>query len=100
MERREDVEALCRPLLYADTFDGDDPAVSPAHYIAGTMEVINVIEAFTDGLNGIEAACTANIIKYACRWKRKNGVQDLKKLVWYAQHLIDILEEKGNGNDV
>lgn len=43
----------------------------------------------TNGLTGIEAVCTANAIKYLWRWKRKNGVEDLKKAVWYIQHLID-----------
>lgn len=56
------------------------------------MEVIDVIEAFTDELKGIEATDTGNIIKYACRWKKKNGIQDLEKILWYAQHLIDHLK--------
>ena len=34
-----------------------------------------------------------NIIKYACRWKKKNGIQDLEKILWYAQHLIDHLKK-------
>lgn len=57
-------------------------------------EVIDVIEAFTFDLKGIEATDTGNIIKYACRWKNKNGIQDLKKIMWYTQHLIDHLEKK------
>jgi hypothetical protein len=57
------------------------------------LEVIDVIEAFTKDLTGIEATDTGNIIKYACRWKNKNGVQDLKKLAWYANHLIQHLEK-------
>ena len=74
-------------------YESDDQMVShPKHYISKSgIEVIDVIEAFTDGLNGIEATDTGNIIKYACRWKRKGGVQDLKKIMWYTQHLIDHL---------
>ena len=30
---------------------------------------------------------------YACRWKKKNGIQDLEKILWYAQHLIDHLKK-------
>lgn len=76
-------------------YESDDKMVShPDHYQSKTgLEVIDVIEAFTDGLNGIEATDTGNIIKYACRWKQKNGVQDLKKIMWYTQHLIDHLEK-------
>jgi hypothetical protein len=78
-----------------------DKAVShPPHYQSETgLEVIDVIEAFTFGLTGIEAADTGNIIKYACRWKNKDGIQDLRKLQWYTEHLISHLSktEKENG---
>lgn len=67
----------------------------PEHYQSGKIETIDVIEEFTKDLKGIEASDTANVIKYACRWKRKNGVEDLRKLVWYANHLINHIETKG-----
>lgn len=77
-------------------YESNDAMVShPSHYLSKTgLEVIDVIEAFTSDLNGIEATDTANIIKYACRWKKKNGIQDLKKIMWYTQHLIDHLEKE------
>lgn len=77
-------------------YESQDKMVShPDHYQSKNgMETIDVIEAFTEGLNGIEAACTANILKYACRWKHKNGIQDLEKIIWYAQHLVDHLKAK------
>lgn len=65
---------------------------SGALYVQTGMEVIDVIEAFTDELKGVEATDTGNIIKYACRWKKKNGIQDLEKILWYTQHLIDHLK--------
>lgn len=76
-----------------------DP-INPAHYISpdGTMETIDVIEAFTSDLQGIEAVCTANALKYICRWNHKNGVEDLKKAKWYIQKLIHHLE-KGETNE-
>ena len=62
----------------------------PPHYKSETgMEVIDVIEAFTFDLKGIEATDTGNIIKYICRWSNKNGVQDLEKARWYLDHLIN-----------
>ena len=75
-------------------YESEDKMVShPEHYMSKTgMEVIDVIEAFTDELKGIEATDTGNIIKYACRWKKKNGIQDLEKILWHAQHLIDHLK--------
>lgn len=78
-------------------YESNDKMVShPDHYQSGSgLEVIDVIEAFTSELTGIEATDTGNIIKYACRWNKKNGIQDLKKIMWYTQHLIDHLEKKG-----
>lgn len=75
-------------------YESEDKMVShPEHYMSKTsMEVIDVIEAFTDELKGVEATDTGNIIKYACRWKKKNGIQDLEKILWYTQHLIDHLK--------
>ena len=80
--------------------DRDDIMVShPPHYQSETgLEVIDVIEAFTFDLKGIEATDTGNILKYMCRWKSKNGLQDLKKAKWYLTHLIEHVEllEKEN----
>ena len=76
----------------------NDMVNHPCHYISGSgLEVIDVIAAFTDNLSGIEATDTGNIIKYACRWKEKNGIEDLKKLQWYANHLVAHLEKKERG---
>ena len=74
-------------------YESTDKMVShPSHYQSKSgLEVINVIEAFTEGLEGIEAVDTGNAIKYICRWKDKDGVQDLEKAMWYIQHLIDHL---------
>lgn len=69
----------------------------PPHYKTESgLEAIDVIEAFTSDLKGIEATDTGNILKYACRWKQKGGTQDLKKIIWYANHLINYVEAKEN----
>lgn len=78
----------------------EDPVNHPDHYISKTgMEAFDVIEAFTFDLKGIEAVCTANVLKYMCRWKNKNGVQDLKKAEWYLEHLINHMETIEKEND-
>ena len=67
----------------------DDNVNHPAHYkSASGIETIEVIEAFTDGLEGIEAVCTGNALKYLCRWKKKNGIEDIRKARWYLDYLI------------
>jgi hypothetical protein len=71
---------LCRP---------ENSTVNhPDHYTAGAVECIDAIAAATTGLEGIEAVCTGNAIKYLWRWKRKNGYEDLQKAVWYIQRMI------------
>lgn len=77
-------------------YESQDKMVShPNHYQSDNgLEVIDVIEAFTSGLYGIEAVDTANALKYICRWKHKNGKQDLEKAMWYLQHLIDHIEKE------
>lgn len=66
----------------------------PGHYISKTgLEVIDVVEAFTADLVGIEATDTGNVIKYICRWSHKDGIRDLKKAAWYINHLIRHLEK-------
>ncbi|MNG14775.1 hypothetical protein D3C84_985550 [compost metagenome] len=69
-----------------------DNVNKPSHYTAGKVECIDAIESATTELQGIEAVCTANIIKYVWRWKLKNGLEDLRKARWYLDRLISRLE--------
>ena len=82
-------------------YESKDAMVShPQHYQSETgLEVIDVIEAFTFDLKGIEAVDTANAIKYLCRWSKKNGVQDLEKAKWYIQHLIEHITKLEKENE-
>ena len=74
--------------------NGLDMVNHPKHYKAKNgMEVIDVIEAFTANLSGYEATHTGNVIKYICRWKEKNGLEDLKKAQWFLNRLIKNIEE-------
>ncbi len=65
----------------------------PPHYASGKIECIDAIEVATENLEGLEAVCTANVIKYFWRWKSKNGIEDIKKAVWYANKLIQHLQQ-------
>ena len=74
--------------------NGLDMVNHPKHYKAKNgMEVIDVIEAFTANLEGYEATHTSNVIRYICRWKEKNVLEDLKKAQWYLNRLIKNIEE-------
>ena len=70
----------------------------PAHYCQGKVECIDALEAATTGLQGIEAVCTANAIKYLWRHQHKNGVQDLRKAIWYIERLIQHYEKQEQSN--
>lgn len=43
--------------------------------------------------------CEGNIIKYATRWRDKGGIQDLQKLIQYANKLIEEEKSKSDGNE-
>ena len=66
-----------------------DNVNGPSYYL-GKIECIDCIESATAGLNGIEAFCTGNAIKYLYRWKKKNGIEDLKKAKWYIDKIISV----------
>ena len=62
--------------------------INPDHYKQGAVECIDALEAATINLKGIDAVCTANAIKYLWRWKEKNGLEDLRKALWYINRLL------------
>lgn len=82
-------------------YESEDKMVShPPHYQSETgLEVIDVIEAFTFDLTGMEAVDTANVLKYMCRWKKKNGIQDLEKAKWYLDELINRVKKLKKENE-
>ena len=70
-----------------------DAVNHPQHYTQGKVECIDALAAATADLQGIEAVCTANAIKYLWRWKHKNGAEDLRKADWYIKRLLRVLSE-------
>jgi|TARA_R100001530_G_scaffold116279_2_gene83328 hypothetical protein len=60
----------------------EDMINKPPHYNQGKIEVIDFINdqklSYSEG----------NVVKYICRYKKKNGIEDLKKARWYLEHLI------------
>ena len=71
-----------------------DPVNHPEHYTQGGIECIDALKAATVGLEGIEAVCTGNAIKYLFRWKRKNGAEDIRKAIWYCERLLKEIENE------
>ncbi len=61
----------------------NDPVNRPAHYTQWFQEPLTFII-----LNNIPFA-EGNVIKYVMRWRKKNGIEDLRK----ARRVIDMLIE-------
>ncbi|MBR4467297.1 MAG: DUF3310 domain-containing protein [Clostridia bacterium] len=95
----KDNEKPEKPAKTGENCVKNDPVEHPKHYISASgIETIDVIAAFTQGLDGEDAFCTGNAIKYLCRWPHKNGVEDLKKARWYIDRLIGT-KEKSDKSD-
>lgn len=80
--------------LVADV-TGFDPVHEPAHYHLddkGT-ELKDLMPALLFKFKGVEAGYVFNMIKYAVRQK-DNRIQDLEKVIEYAQMAIDELKKQ------
>lgn len=69
-----------------------DTVNHPAHYNAGRIEVIEVIE---DQFPGTDFHL-GNAVKYILRAGKKDpekAIEDLKKAVWYLQRAIQVSEK-------
>lgn len=68
----------------------DGPAlkrqVGGSHYKSMAIQPVEFIVA-----NGL-GFCEGNAIKYVCRYKTKNGVEDLRKAIHYLELLIENIE--------
>lgn len=62
----------------------------PAHYTHGKIEVWDFI--IDQNMNYLEG----NICKYLCRYKKKNGLEDLLKAKAYLEKLISLHQEPSN----
>ena len=56
--------------------------INPSYYKKKIQVTDFIIEYEMNFLEG-------NIIKYVCRHKEKNGLEDLKKAKWYLEKLIE-----------
>lgn len=71
-----------------------DSVNHPAHYNAGPVEVIDIIEqAVAQAPDPVNAGLQWQCLKYLLRmWLKDNSLQDAQKARWYLNRLIDKLE--------
>lgn len=67
----------------------NDTVNHPKHYNNGDIEVIDYIKDKL-GIEGYEAFCIGNVIKYVSRYKHKNGKEDLEKALTYLKWAIEV----------
>jgi len=82
-EQEEHQKELIKNLAIPEINTGlvDNGSIKPNHYNEYKIKPIDFI------LKNEIPFCEANVIKYICRWKKKNGIEDLQK----AKEYIDIL---------
>lgn len=70
----------------------NDVVNSPEHYTRGQIEAIDYL---SDTLGeGFSYFLEGNVKKYMHRWRYKNGVEDLRKSLWYLERLILLEQQK------
>jgi len=74
--------------------ESNDIVNKPSHYTYGKIEIIEIVEQVTATYPVKIAFSIGNAIKYIARAPFKNGVEDLKKAVWYLDRAIKKWEEK------
>ena len=65
----------------------NDPVSRPAHYTQGKIEVLDFI------LDQDLPYLPGQVIKYICRYRFKNGLEDLQKAEFYLKRLIEGVKE-------
>ena len=70
----------------------------PAHYETGKFECIDVMVE-TQGVEATQNFCVCNALKYVYRHKKKNGIEDLQKAIWYLNKAVELEEAEYPGVD-
>ena len=65
----------------------------PAHYETGKFECVDVMVE-TQGVEATQDFCVCNALKYVYRHKKKNGMEDLQKAIWYLNKAVELEKSK------
>lgn len=63
----------------------------PSHYNQGKIECIDAMES-AFGKEAVENFCLVNAFKYVWRTRDKNGLEDVKKAIWYLNKYKELVE--------
>lgn len=69
----------------------------PSHY-TGKFECIDVMVE-TQGAEATKNFCVCNALKYIYRHRRKNGLEDIQKAIWYLNKAVELDGQIKNENN-
>ena len=76
----------CYNIIFGDE---QEETNHPDRYAGGKFECIDVmLDVF--GADAVKHFCILNTFKYIWRAEKKNGVEDIKKAVWYLNKFIEL----------
>ena len=61
----------------------------PPHYETGGIECIDAMVE-TQGVVAVMDFCICNAFKYLWRHGRKNGIEDVRKAIWYLNKYVEL----------
>lgn len=67
----------------------------PDRYAGGKFECIDVMQDVF-GADAVKHFCILNAFKYIWRAEKKNGIEDIKKAVWYLNKYIELGAESSS----
>lgn len=76
--------------------DSNDVVNHPSHYTQGNIECIDAMKS-AFGADELAVYCKIAAFKYIWRCEHKNGLEDIKKAVWYLEKYIELVSELSEG---
>lgn len=86
-------EYFFQPIISKVPLLEEDNVNHPSHY-ADNPKGIECIDAMEAGLGKerVMAFCLCNAFKYIFRTQKKNGLEDVKKAIWYLNKFVSLYE--------
>ena len=75
----------------------NDNVNHPNHYCQGGVECIDAMEA-AFGKKELATYCKIAAFKYIWRLEHKNGIEDVKKAIWYLNKYVEL--KTNNADDI
>lgn len=86
-------EKYFEPIMSEIFISEQDNVNHPSHY-ANNPKGIECIDAMEAGLGKerVMSFCLCNAFKYIFRTQNKNGIEDIKKAIWYLNKFVSLYE--------